>query len=107
MPFGQEPVEWLPFDTVDYNYYLMDRDEVKNMTEYRQRNFAFFTPYLEYITGFDVLTGTKPEEGRKRLPSEYKLLTACQPTVCLTLRPTTLKYIYLFFTILNHLKWLI
>merc|ERR1711890_183488 len=76
-PFGEEYIPWLPFDEVDYNYYYMDRYDVRAPVEYRQKNFAFYTPYMEYVSGLQITGGGPEMQKIPRVPGTARALPDC------------------------------
>jgi len=61
---GDVPLTWNKFDTTDYRYFYMDRQSAE-MTEYRQRNFAFWTQYLTYMLELDNVWDIQSVHPRK------------------------------------------
>ena len=61
-PFGAGPITWDAFGS-ELNYISMYRD-VAMEREYRQKNHAFWTEYMTYVSKIDPIPDTRGNSGR-------------------------------------------
>lgn len=48
-PGEHDPLTWLNYDTDDYNYVYLSREDIATHQAYRQHQYAFFREYVPYL----------------------------------------------------------